>query len=96
MVATSTTSRYGYHDSRRVRYILTPLVQTNRLLQADGSPISTALILTCRQIAAELRGLARGQNTITFYTRFSKSTRQQAGLLNGAMYTIRHRKKMLL
>ena len=61
-----------------------------------GSPISTALILTCRQIAAELRGLALGQNTITFYTRFSKSTRQQAGLLNGAMYTIRHRKKMLL
>ncbi|KAI4630102.1 hypothetical protein J4E80_001035 [Alternaria sp. BMP 0032] len=70
--------------------------ETNRLLQADGSPISTALALTCRQIATEMRGLALGQNTITFSTHFSESTRQQAGVLNGAMHNIVYRKKVLL
>ncbi|KAI4619402.1 uncharacterized protein J4E87_007652 [Alternaria ethzedia] len=71
-------------------------IETNRLLQADGSPISTGLALTCRQIAAEMQGLALGQNTITFHTHFSESTRQQAGLFHITMYTIMFRKKIQL
>ncbi|KAI4694268.1 hypothetical protein J4E81_006484 [Alternaria sp. BMP 2799] len=70
--------------------------ETNRLLRADGSPISTGLGLTCRQIAAEMQGLALGQNTITFYTHFSESSRQQAGLFQMTMYTLMFRKKVQL
>ncbi|KAI4704687.1 hypothetical protein J4E89_009564 [Alternaria sp. Ai002NY15] len=70
--------------------------ETNRLLQADGSPISTGLALTCRQIAAEMQGLALEQNTITFSTHFSESSRQQAGLFHMTMYTIMFRKKIQL
>ena len=43
-----------------------------------------------------MQGLALGQNTITFYTHFSESTRQQAGLFNGVMHNLVYRKKALL
>lgn len=38
-----------------------------------------SLVFTCRQVAAEMRGLALGANTITFTTFFSEVSRAHAG-----------------
>jgi hypothetical protein len=58
---------------------------TNKLVQANGTPINLSLAFTCRQIAHELDGLAFRTNTITFSTFFSEATRKEAGLFNIAI-----------
>jgi hypothetical protein len=59
--------------------------ETNKLRQANGSPIDLSLTLTCRQIAQETNGLGLLRNTITFSTFFSENTREPAGLFHAAV-----------
>ncbi|KAI4619322.1 uncharacterized protein J4E87_007572 [Alternaria ethzedia] len=68
---------------------------SNKIREADGSPVSIALMLSCRQIASELRGLAFGLNPITFSTYVSEATRQNAGIFHDTVSSISIRKRLL-
>jgi hypothetical protein len=70
--------------------------ETNRLTQADGQPISLSLTLICRQIQAEVQGLALGMNTIVFTTAFTEDTRDDAALYHTASICVDHCKLALL
>jgi hypothetical protein len=52
---------------------------SGKLNSADDQPIDLALMLTCRLIAVEMKGLAFSLNSITFYTVYSDDMRIPAG-----------------
>ena len=70
--------------------------EANKLTQDDGTPISLSLVLTCRQIAHEVQGLALGVNPVTFSPFFSDATREDAGLYHLIMQGLTRVKKGLL
>ena len=69
---------------------------SNKIREADGSPVSIALMLSCRQIASELRGMAFRLNPITFSTYVSESTRQNAGIFHSTLSSVSIRKKAIV
>ncbi|KAF2649693.1 hypothetical protein K491DRAFT_762222 [Lophiostoma macrostomum CBS 122681] len=69
---------YQYYVLEDGGYIFNP---DSRKLEAPGNrPISMALMFTCRNVAAEMRGVALKTNTINFFTWNSDSTRTDAHL----------------
>jgi hypothetical protein len=52
---------------------------TNKLITSRGTGVDLDVRLTCRQVAAETRGLALKLNTINFSTVCDESLRQRAG-----------------
>ncbi|TEA16437.1 hypothetical protein C8034_v001323 [Colletotrichum sidae] len=55
---------------------------SNTLKGADGKPIHYALLLTCKTIACEMKGLALGANVLHFSTFYSDEHRTIAGRLD--------------
>jgi hypothetical protein len=70
--------------------------ESNTLTQADGQPNPLSLTLICRQIQAEVQGLALGMSTIVFTTAFTEDTQHDAALYHTASTCIEHRKLALL
>ncbi|PVI01032.1 hypothetical protein DM02DRAFT_613978 [Periconia macrospinosa] len=69
---------------------------TNQLVRADGGCIEHALTLTCRQVAAEMRGLALTMNKITFRTYHSEETNDSAAHFHNSISTAQGAKARLL
>ena len=85
---------YGYYTQVQGGYIYNFV--TNKLIQADGRPISYPLVFACRQTASELREIFFRINTITFSTYFSESTSMEASLFHSSCRSIDSKKKMLV
>lgn len=69
---------------------------TNQLVRADGGYTDNALILTCRQVAAEIQGLALTMNKITFRTYHSEETNEVAAHFHNSLSTAQGAKYRLL
>ena len=65
-------------------------------LRASRQPIDLALMYTCKTVAAEIRGLPLGTNTITFSTIYSESLRLRAGRFHKAMVKFANAKWWML
>ena len=70
--------------------------ETNKLSRADNQPIELALVLSCRQIANETRGLALRINTLRFTTFHSDATQEDASVLHASNNAIRYIKESIL
>ncbi|KAL5113549.1 hypothetical protein ACEQ8H_008558 [Pleosporales sp. CAS-2024a] len=58
---------------------------SNKLVQANGSLIDLSLIYTCHQVAREMRAIPWLNNSVTFSTFFSESTREATGQFHAAI-----------
>ncbi|KAI4636776.1 hypothetical protein J4E93_010901 [Alternaria ventricosa] len=76
----------GYHYNHK----------TNKLLKAKAEVIDLDLRLTCRQVAAETRGLALKLNTINFSTVCDENLCQRAGRFNAIQIIINQLKAKYL
>jgi hypothetical protein len=59
---------YSYYVAIDGGYVYDPLPEPGRLRAADGRRNGLALMYTCRQVAAEMKGLALRDNVVTFST----------------------------
>ncbi|KAF0329447.1 C6 transcription factor [Colletotrichum asianum] len=61
---------------------------SGRLFQADGSPIETSLMSTCKEVNREMEGMVFRFNTITFSTTTSTQLRRRAADMEFAIREI--------
>ena len=73
-------------------------LETGKLQISDGSTIETSFMYTCKQIAAEMKGLALRYNTITFIATLKRNpnTVMRATRFHTIMKTIHERRLSLL
>jgi hypothetical protein len=68
---------YYYYLEVEGGYI--PNYTTRKLFRADGQPVDLTLTYACKQVAAEMHGLALEVNSITFSTVYSDAAQKRVG-----------------
>lgn len=70
--------------------------RSGKLTAAGGRRIDLSLMLTCAQVANEMRGLALGTNLVTFSTVYDGNLRKTAGQFDFLMQNLTHSLRLLL